>query len=135
MNSLVSVLNRAVVEQDRVVALKNCFATWDGQIDREVILQGIMERLTRMGKGDLVKGGLRLTRSNLDRVTVECPERTLFAITRFNAEPLIAPSDSAVFQHDGAVICVMQNAVIVDCFHKEEMQLLGRWAMDNAYHE
>lgn len=135
MNSLVSVLNRTVVEQDREVALKNCFATWDGQIDRDVILQGIMERLTRMGKGDLVKDGIRLTRSNLFRVVVETPELTLFTINRLNKKPLLDPSDSAVFEHDGAVICVMQYAVIVDCFHKEEMQLLGAWAMDNVYHE
>ena len=66
--NLVKRLLASVEEQNAVVALSNCFNTWDGHIDVQGIAHGIIDRMEALGGQEV---GVRIARTSLNTVTVE----------------------------------------------------------------
>lgn len=113
-------LARAVVntmaEQDRVIALENCFHTWDGNVDLEVIEQGIMERYAAMGRNEPL--GIRFERDGLNMVkgylaNMETGEVTHIFTTYSSVSPWFR--DEKFFTH-------------------KERHMVSEWLGKNFYH-
>lgn len=113
--SLVTTILSSVYEQNRVIALENCFSSWDGEIDNDVIIQGIHDRYIAMGKP---LEGLCIRRHSLYKVTVsDTKGRDLFTVLDY----------PDIQSHD--VIAIHQKF-----FHAKELKVLGRYLADNAHH-
>lgn len=68
MHSLMSCIKRSVHEQHRFTALEDCFSTWDGNIDLDVITQGLHDRYTAIGQP---LEGIRFRRTSLKVVEAD----------------------------------------------------------------
>lgn len=79
MNMIQHVMN-AVSEQARRTALVDCFETWDGSTDLEVIIQGLHDRLTALGQP---VDGLYVERTGLTTISIHSEEQTLCDIHAF----------------------------------------------------
>lgn len=133
MNTLVNHLNAQVVEQDRHVALVDCFKTWDEELNLEVILQGIMDRYNAIGMQFVVKHGLKVIRPELNEVKILARYGSLITITRFRH---LKKTDAAYQYHDdenvvGVYIARNENNEI---FHDHEMETMAKWLLAN-FHE
>ena len=113
--SLTATVLASITEQNRVIALENCFHSWDGEIDDEVILQGIHDRYIAMGKP---LEGIQVRRHSLYKVTIsDTSGRDLFTVLDY----------PAIQSHN--VIAIHQKF-----FHQKELKVLGRYLADNAHH-
>lgn len=130
MVNLVSVLRAQVIEQNRVTALQDCFATWDGGLDAEVILQGVHDRLAAMGKPS---EGLRFERVSLTEIEL---------VDKGSAYPALRFS---VYQHFSAASVSSQwvaygdkwlvfGGLRAELFHTAELEKAGVWLMENFHH-
>lgn len=69
----------SVKEQQRVIALENCFQTWDGNVDIDVILQGLHDRFAAINKP---LSGICIERSGLNNISIFTEEMTLCEIVQ-----------------------------------------------------
>ena len=117
--TITSMITNNALSQHKQVALVNCFYTWDGQCDEDVITQGILDRYAAMG-APLI--GVKLVRKNLYNVVVlgifesheDCP-KILFD---FSVKPYTCADH------------ISDNLF----FHTEEINFLKTWLMENFYH-
>lgn len=130
MVNLVSVLRSQAIEQDRTIALKDAFHTWDGALSEDVILQGIHSRLQAVAKDS---GGLQLHRDLLSRVKVRDVDGTtplLFSV--YSTKHLDGAAGTHWFPYGDQWMLV--TGFRVDHFHPAELERAGKWLMDNFHH-
>lgn len=65
MKTLMTCIKNSIEAQDAVIALKDCVTGWDGTVNEETILQGILDRYQAMGASDVVEYGIRMERTSL----------------------------------------------------------------------
>lgn len=108
------IVNQNVQDQDKHIALVNCFYTWDGQCDKDVITQGIFDRYKALNK-PLV--GISVERRTLNNVVI-C------AIIEGEDTPveLLNFRRTGISLHD------------LDFFHQEELKFMEKWLFENFYH-
>ncbi|UYE93538.1 hypothetical protein [Shewanella phage FishSpeaker] len=119
VKTMTSMIANNALTQQKQIALVNCFYTWDGQCDEDVITQGILDRYAAM-EAPLI--GVKLVRKNLYNVVVlgifesheDCP-KILFD---FSVKPYICADH------------ISDNLF----FHTEEINFLKTWLMENFYH-
>lgn len=104
----------SMTDQDKIIALENCFYTWDGQCDKDVITQGIFDRYKALNK-PLV--GISVERRTLNNVVI-C------AIIEGEDTPveLLNFRRTGISLHD------------LDFFHQEELKFMEKWLFENFYH-
>lgn len=68
MQTITSRFRESVKEQARVIALENCFTTWDGNVDLDVIIQGLHDRFKAIGRP---LEGIRFRRTSLHVVEAD----------------------------------------------------------------
>lgn len=64
VTTITNSIKNSIEAQDNEVAMVNCFASWDGQLNLEVIKQGIMERLQQFEEFEDIKLGIRFVRED-----------------------------------------------------------------------
>lgn len=113
--SLTATVLASITEQNRITALENCFHSWDGEIDDDVILQGIHDRYIAMGKP---LEGIQVRRHSLHKVCVsDTKGRDLLTVLDY-------PDVQTHSVH----------ALHKDLFHTEELKVLGKYLVDNVHH-
>jgi hypothetical protein len=125
-----TVLN-SVEAQEKHWALVDCFATWDGSVaDQAVIQDGLFARYRAMGKP---LKGIQFIRKDLRTVEIRAlresgDEFMMMSITRFPT----AASAGIQFQ-DGESWNVVYPTH-EHYFHRVEFEILAKFVLDNVYH-
>lgn len=125
--NIANVILDSVVEQDRVVALENCFHTWDGKIDADVMVGGIADRIKAMG--DTVES-ITVNRKDLNKVEIVI--NNVYSIDLYRN---ISFSHSSItdFSLDG-IKYSFGTAVYDSYFTEEEKELMAVWFINNFHH-
>ncbi len=127
--SVVNTVVAGVKEQDRVRALVNCFATWDGSdVDQSVIADGIITRYRAMGKPI---AGLNFRRVDLTSVVVRVRDEAgdEFNILSIGLYQYAEPDD---IPYGDKWLHV--SAVHPKYFHPHELEVLAVYLIENLYH-
>lgn len=114
MHTLYTAINESIKEQHAITAVENCFHTWDGNIDQEVIEQGMISRLRACG---IANPGVKLSRDGV-----------------FNTRIMLVNLDDGKTIWDVEVV----GSQIIDgysnnYFRASEMIILGKY-MESFYH-
>lgn len=103
-----------VENQDKIIALENCFYTWDGQCDKDVIVQGIFDRYKALNKPLVSISVERRTLNNVVICAIIEGEDTPVELLNFRR--------TGISQRD------------LDFFHQEELKFMEKWLFENFYH-
>lgn len=71
MKSIVNTIRETIDATDDIMAHTNCFHSWDGEVNVNVIEQGLMERLSMFEKFADKKLGVAITRKTLNETVIE----------------------------------------------------------------
>lgn len=127
--SVVNTVVAGVKEQDRVRALVNCFATWDGSdVDQSVLTDGIFARYRAMGKPIV---GLNFRRVDLTSVVVRARDEAgdEFTIMSIGVYDHSQPGDIAYGNK-----WLHLSAAHSKYFHAHELEVLAVYLIENLYH-
>lgn len=112
---VVNAIKAEIKDTDLIVALCDCFYTWDGDVNLDVITQGIIDRYKVMG---MQLRGIAYERKGLDVVEVHA---------RYNNNI------------EGIIIRAKKNKspfmVNPEFFREEECEVLNEFLINNFYHQ
>jgi len=108
------VIKTIITDEDRTRALRYCFYTGDGEMNQEVIEQGILERYRAIGKP---LEGILIQRTGLNTVEINHPTGNVCHIHRF---PRLMSTD-VYWTTDGI-------------FTEEEANEMADWLLANFHH-
>lgn len=115
MLSLSDKITNTVQEQTHPIAVTNCFSMWDDEINLEVIVQGIHDRLKALGSPI---EALELKKTGLNMIKILNPEGEVMI-------EVLHLSSSNTYCFGGAK---------KDMFNRSELTLMGKWLMENFHH-
>lgn len=133
--SLTNTVLSSAEDQERVWALTDCFATWDGSKPEQAVIEdGLFARYRAMGKP--VKG-LRFRRLDLHAVEITAvfengasgEEVSIVTVRRYNA---IVPRGVSIPDGDTHLGVHLVHG---DYFHRHELETLAKFVMENIYHK
>lgn len=112
---VVNAIKAEIKDTDLIVALCDCFYTWDGDVNLDVITQGILARYRAMG---INLHYISYRRKGLQRVEV-------YTQSDYGVEKLIMTAKKGV------------SPFMVDSeyFHEEERKVLNEFLINNFYHQ
>lgn len=83
-------LRNTIEAQDKVFYHENCFATWDGNVNREVIAQGILDRLETMEQFEDMDLGISFARESLVAFRIDiCDFKSEQVVETYHVRTLI----------------------------------------------
>lgn len=113
--SLAQHILQSVEEQARRTALIDCFETWDGGTDLDVIIQGLHDRLTAIGSP---VDKLYVERTGLNTLSIHSEDMTLCNIHSFKT------------LDDYHVMWYIPNPL-----SSAEERHMAKWLSENFYHK
>lgn len=114
-------------QQDTVWALENCFKTWDGDMDIDVIVSGIADRLTAMG---LEPREVGFKRVNLKTVEVYIDGNRTMIVSKDNLVDV--PGEGTYVE--GEYRYCFHTAIYNNYFNDTEKETMAKWLLNNFYH-
>lgn len=137
--SLVNAIRRSVRDQDIEMALTSFHKGWDGEIDEDTILQGLMFRYSACGKSNVVREGVRIERHSLDVVVIEAKSsrdlvngtRRLLTVRRLHRYSERTHLISTGYRTFGDYSISTAHP---ELWHDEELEEVGKWLMENFHH-
>lgn len=127
MSQLVNKILSTVDEQKKEIALNNCFTSWDGDIDIDVIAGGINDRLTAM---DIEVSTIAFERKVLDTVSVLVDGVEVIIISR--SKMYLSSVVGYTFK-EGETHYQWMTVKYDGLFNDGEKELMSVWLLENAH--
>lgn len=134
MQNLIKAINSSVREEKSIVALQNCFHTWDGNMNADVLIGGIADRLTAMGQE---APAMRLRRVNLTEVVLEAPTGVILRVRAYRALKrweLASITGGVVGELKDGCYSVDYPPKYQELFSESELLVAGKWMLENVHH-
>jgi len=126
MSQIAKAVIGTIEAQKTQIALADCFHSWDGTVDIGVIVSGLSDRFTAMGK-DVEE--ISFERKELKSLTVLVDGRRSIVLTKTDQYIGGAGYD---FKKDN-VFYTWFSAKYDNLFNKEEKELMTEWLMNNMH--
>lgn len=137
MKELMTAINNNVNDQDRIQALECCHKGWDGNIDANTILDGIVARYSAFDN-PIVGATLSIRRLNLMTVgivqTIGDQTVALLEFETVDVDTARGSVDVSIFRIPNTRKCLRVKVNDIDYFHPEELEEMGTWLLANFYH-
>ena len=127
MSQLVKKILSTVDEQKKEIALNNCFTSWDGDIDIDVIAGGISDRLQAMG---MEVGTISFERKVLNTVSILVDGDVAIVISR--STMYLSTVVGYTFK-EGETYYQWMTVGYEGLFNDGEKELMSVWLLDNAH--
>lgn len=131
MTSIKNAVLDNLANQQKHVALTDCFYSWDDEVNMEVMFGGIADRLKAMGKEVKI---ISFNRNTLNEVKILLDDEVAFKVNRFDTLlPTFAQLSDFMTSKDGThyyLFCEEYRKLFSDA----ELRKLSIWAIENLYH-
>lgn len=131
MTSIENAVLNNLANQQKHVALTDCFYSWDDEVDMEVMFGGIADRLKAMGKEVKI---ISFKRNVLDEVEILLDNVVAFKVHRFDTPLTTFTQLSDFMTSDEGMYYYLFCKEYRKLFSNAELKKLSIWAIENLYH-